>query len=303
MIKIVESQKDFGAMNTGTIRWVNLTDDDKKMLVDMINKDRAEEGLSAITIEDLETYDFTNYRKKLFREHRLKMGEAMGFDGNHMFMADQDVAKSGRRGSHFELTREYVEAYPNGWTDIPEDILVVTDKVPGVVIGHPVADCPVVMMTDKKQGISTVGHCSAELIDCHMPRMIGEVLRSAYGSRAEDIYAYVSACAGPNWIYESFPKWANDGMKPYIYDDHGEFHIHMIPAVLHQLMEELGIPREHIIVNDDDTLTDDHYFSNAADFHSPNGRGTSPKFGRHYAGLFYEGDDQSDIVIQKGRGR
>ena len=48
----------------------------------------------------------------------------------------------------FEIDRDYVEANPNGWTDIDEDILVVTKKTPGVVIGHPVADCPVVMTAD-----------------------------------------------------------------------------------------------------------------------------------------------------------
>ena len=84
-------------------------------------------------------------RAEDFLERRVQMGKYFGFDGAKMFMADQ-VDKT---GSYFEITPEYVKANPNGWTDINQDILVITDKVPGVVVGHPVADCPVVMMVDE----------------------------------------------------------------------------------------------------------------------------------------------------------
>ena len=43
--------------------------------------------------------------------------------------------------------------------------MIITDSVPGVVIGHAVADCPVVMMVDEKRGVAAIGHCSAEMID------------------------------------------------------------------------------------------------------------------------------------------
>ncbi len=289
MIKIVESQKDFGSMNAGTIRYANLTEEDKKMLAEKHN----------IEVKDLETYDLRADRGSIFRLHRDRMGEAFGFDGRHMFMADQEH----KTGSHFVITRDYIEANPNGWTDIPEDILVVTDYLPKVVIGHPVADCPVVMMIDKKQGISAIGHCSAEMIDKRLPMMIGEVLRGTYGSRAEDIYTYVSACCGDNWTYDSFPKWAQDlhVWKHCIEEgEDGLFHIRLKPAVLKQLLS-VGVQSKNIRFNMDDTLTDDHYYSNSAASH--NGGETSDKFGRHFAGLFYDDGDEEEITIQKGRGK
>ena len=83
-------------------------------------------------------------RQRIFMERRMKVGEDFGFDGHKMFMADQ----TDKCGTWFEIDEDYVEANPNGWSDISEDILVITDRVPGVVIGHPVADCPVVMAFD-----------------------------------------------------------------------------------------------------------------------------------------------------------
>ena len=287
MVKIVESQRDFGNMNIGKMRPSNLTEEDKRLLSERHH----------ITIKDIDTYDLSQDREEIFRLHRQNMGEAMGFDGAHMFMADQ----THKTGTHFEITKEFVEANPEGWKDIPEDILVVTKNTPGVVIGHPTADCPVVMMMDKRQGISVVGHCSADLIDKRMPAMVGEVLRSVYGSRAEDIYAYVSACAGDNWTYDCFPKWARDEHVWHRCIQMGEdglFHIRLKPAVLMQVLS-VGVPADHIRFNMDDTITDEHYYSNSAA--SKDGGDTSSKFGRHFSGLFYEDEESDDITIQKGR--
>ena len=287
MIRIVESQKDFGSMNAGTIRYANLTEEDKRILSDELN----------IELKDLETYDLSSERGKIFKLHRKNMGEAFGFDGRHMFMADQEH----KRGTHFVITRDYVEANPEGWTDIPEDILVVTDHLPRVVIGHPVADCPVVMMVDKKQGISAIGHCSAEMIDRRLPMMIGEVLRGTYGSRAEDIYAYVSACCGEGWTYDSFPKWARDEhvwSRCIEMGEDGYFHIRLKPAVLKQLLAS-GVAAKNIRFNMDDTLTNDHYYSNSMS--SKTGKESSPKYGRHFAGLFYDDGPEEEISVEKGR--
>ena len=83
-------------------------------------------------------------------------------------------------GTYFNITEEYVRDNPKGWSDIREDILIVNDKVPGVVIGHPVADCPVIMMTDKNKGVAAIAHCSAELIDKKLPIFILNALKE-YG--------------------------------------------------------------------------------------------------------------------------
>ena len=289
MIRIVESQKDFGSMNAGSIRYENLTEQDKKLLCAKYN----------ISLEELKTLDLSLDKKDLFAIHRNNMGNSMGFDGRRMFMVDQEH----KRGTHFEITEEYVRENPNGWTDIPEDILVVTSKTPKVVIGHPVADCPVVMMMDRKQGISAIGHCSAEMIDKRLPEMLAEVLRRQYGSRADDIMTYVSACIGEGWTYDVFPKWAKDAgiWEHCIYmGEDGLFHINLKPAILAQLIKS-GLMREQILFSTDDTMTNPNYYSNsmASRKENPN----PEKQGRHFAGMFYTDEDGEDVEIRKGRSR
>ena len=287
MIRIIESRKDFGTMNTGTVRYSNLTEEDKRFLCKKHH----------IDIVDLEHYDLVSDRKEIFNRHRENLGAAMGFDGRHMFMADQ----AHKTGSHFEITKEYVRDYPEGWTNIPEDILVVTSHTPKVVIGHPVADCPVVMMMDRKQGVSAIGHCSGEMIDKRLPEMIAEVLRKDYGSKADELIAYVSASIGPGWTYDCFPRWAKDekiwDSCIYMGED-GLFHIDLKPAIMLQLIKS-GLQREHIMFSQDDTQKNPNYYSNSMASQKENP--AFEKMGRHFAGMFYTDEDGSDIEIRKGK--
>lgn len=124
-------------------------------------------------------------RKAAFLENRMKAGRHYGFDGHKFFMADQ----KDERGTWFEITDDYAKAHPNGWSDIRQDILVVTDKTPGVVIGHPVADCPVVVAYDKRHKTIAIGHCSAKLVDKKMPMLVADALFDSHRARDEDFVA------------------------------------------------------------------------------------------------------------------
>ena len=254
-LRIVESTRDFGNMNAN-----------KRFYPDNMSQ------------ED---------REKAFFEHRTLLGNYYGFDPNKFFMADQ----LDKTGSYFEITDEYVRDNPKGWSDIREDILIVTDKVPGVVIGHPVADCPVVMISDVKNGVTAIGHCSCELIDKKLPIMIADALVDAYSSKDEDLYVYVSACAGDSWTYNNFPGWAKDIdiWKDSIVDNNGIFRIDLRKALLRQLKDR-NIKEDNIYFNRTDTITDYRYYSNFAS--SPYGLNQSDKSGRHFAGMFYEENKQ-----------
>lgn len=162
-----------------------------------------------------------------------------------------------------------------------------TDKVPGVVVGHPVADCPVVMMVDEGRGIAAVGHCSAEMINRKLPIMIENVMEE-YGSLPEDVKVYVSACAGNNWTYDRYPSFATDEdvWKDCIVDDNGLFKIDLRRAIKKQL-DSKGL--NNVIFNMDDTITNSNYYSNSE------ARKNSSKFGRQFEGCFFEEvvDDES----------
>lgn len=281
-LRLVDTGNMFGTMNSGTIRLSNMKEED----IDKIVRMRTSNG----EILDLDDPKLTpSERSIIFKDHRIAAGNALGFDYNKMFMADQ-VKKD---GSYFEITSDYVEANPNGWTDIPEDILVVTDKVPGVVIGHPVADCPVVMMSDEKNGVAAIGHCSAEMIDKKLPKMIAECLVNNYDSKIEDIRVFVGACAGNNWTYDSWPKWAQDleFWKKAIIEKNGEFKIDLEKALSLQFKDS-GLSDDNISFSGIDTLTSDAHYSNAMSRSNP------LKHGRQFEGLFFEEVKEEDITVK-----
>ena len=229
-------------------------------------------------------------RERAFLEHRLRAGAEFGFNGYHMYMADQ----TDKTGTWFEIDEDYVEAHPNGWSDISEDILVITDKVPSVVIGHPVADCPVVMAFDREQGVAAIGHCSADLVDAKMPMLVIDALLESYGSCDEDIFAYVSMCAGKSWTYDSYPKWAKDTKmweQAITLGEDGLYHIDLKQVVLDQLIERNV---DSVTMSSVDTITDPRYYSNSAAFN-----GNKEKSGRNFAGTFYRGRKKGYVKTKR----
>lgn len=278
MVKLhyVDSRNIYGTMNGGTIRLSNITKADKEMLI----KQHA--------LQTLEGYELTQEDKdRIFDTHWENFARDNGFDPGRKFMTLQDTKKR-ELGSYFELEKEYVEANPGGWTDIFESILIVTDKVPGVVACHPVADCPVVIMHDKKQGIAAVAHCSADLVDKKLPMMVADALTQGYGTKEEDINILVGAHAGPNWTYNKYPNWATDEdlWKDCITEKDGLYKINLRKALLKQFVErKLGnCPTKMSLA---DTITDPRYYSNSAKDYDPS------KLGRHIEGIFFEDDNKT----------
>lgn len=280
ILNYVDSKNTYGTMNGGTVRLSNMTEADKIQLKTM-------HGFT--TAAELEEYELTGQDKNLiFKRHRQAFGDGEGFDWKKMFMPDQTT----KNGSYFEITKDYVEANPKGWSDIPEDILIITDKVPGVVAGYPVADCPVVMLEDRKQGITAVSHCSAALINQKMPMLMAEALYSGYNSKNDNLFAYVGACAGNDWTYDCWPNWATDeqlwqkAIVPQdIRDEAGQistiFKIDVRQAILEQL-RSCDVSSYQIGFNMADTITNPEYYSNAVCRKQPE------KFGRQFVGAIYE---------------
>ena len=249
------------------------------------------------TAKEFYPEDYTpEQRMKEFIDHKVEASIAYGFDPAMLFMALQQ----NKNGSYKVIDQEYVNQYKDGWdADIAEDILIITDKTPGVVIGHPVADCPVVMMSDVRNGVSAIGHCSGEMIDKKLPMMIADALLDAVGSRDEDIYTFVSACAGPNWTYDSFPKWATDEemWKDGIYQgEDGLFHINLRKVIAKQLSLRHIYEYPNVYFNKTDTITNPRFYSNAAA--SPYGLNKPEKAGRNFAGLFYKENNKDKVKVK-----
>jgi len=269
MFSVISSQNLYGTMNTGTMKLTNITSADKEMLMERHN------------LSSLAGYELTKEDKKILLEnHRKAFADVKKFDWGKMFVADQDL----KNGSFFEITEDYVEAYPKGWSDIPQDILVVTDKTPGVVIGHPVADCPVVMTYDINNGVAAVCHCSAELIDKGFTTLGTDILRGEYGSKKEDLNVWVTACAGPEWTYDSYPKWAQDFAlwEEAIVEENGMYKIDIRKAMKKQF-DKTGLDMsKQIAFNLESTIKNPRYYSNSASRTKPS------KNGRHFEGLIWQ---------------
>ena len=218
-----------------------------------------------------------------FLDHRKMAAEDnnYAFDPYKFYMPSQDG-----KGKAVELTKEMVEAYDDGWDlDIPGDILVITDKIPGVVAGFPVADCPVVIASDLKNGVTATAHCSAAMIDNYLPKMTIESLQSEYDSKLEDIYVYIGAHAGSSWTYDKWPNWAKENFweeTGAITEENGLYRINLRKALLSQLHPEQF---ETFIVNTTDTRTNPNYYSNSV---YNNGEGPKEKDGRHFEGAYYQ---------------
>lgn len=270
-LKIIDVGNQFGTMNTSSISLSNLSGLDKFYLYAVFG-----------VLVDHDSKLNSEIRQIIFERHRRAMADHYGFDASKIFIADQ----KNKDGSSFEITREFVEANPDGlMTSIPEDILITTDKVPGVVIGHPVADCPVVMAADLSKGAVAIAHCSAELIDKKMPMMVVDALQRAYDSKDDDIVAYISACAGSDWSYDTYPRWATDRKlwDGAIIEENGVFKIDMRKVIENELLERNIHTMEF---NMDNTRTNPNYYSNS--MASPNGGNDPTKSGRNFAGVFFK---------------
>lgn len=272
-IEIIDVGKKFGTMNVSSISYKNLTIRDKVYLLEQY-------GANILDLRDIPLT--STVRRELFDRHRDEMGHEYGFNPAKVFVAEQ----KNKDGSYFELSRDFIEDGPeDGWdVSIPEDILIITDKVPGVVAGHPVADCPVVMVCDAKKGITAVAHCSAELIDKKMPMMMVDALQRAYDSCDNDLIAYISSCASSDWSYDTYPRWATDRKlwDGAIREENGIFKIDMRRVLAKELREANVFMASFSNV---DTRTNPNYYSNS--MASVHGGNDPSKEGRNFAGAFY----------------
>lgn len=219
--------------------------------------------------------EFLKHRKQAAHDHNN------GFNPYKFFMPVQTG-----QGNYIEITRELADVHKDAWdTGLLADILVITKRTPSVVIGSAVADYPVVIASDLKNGVTAAAPCSPEMIGLGLPKRTVETLQSRYNSKKEDIYVYVGAHANSEMlnndelsrINEDFYKKANA-----LEETRSGVKINLDKALLYQLNPG---EFESFIINQADTRTNRNYYSNSVYNY---GEGPKEKDGRHFEGAYYQ---------------
>lgn len=224
--------------------------------------------------------------KQIFYQTRQKLGEKNGFKGEKMFQANQkspDKNDLYKDGKYVILDDTFMQKDDYWYEDIKTDILILEEKYKGVVVGHPMADCPILIIEDRKQGVTALSHCGASYIDRLLPKQTVEALIERFNSNPEDLYAYIGSSAKKeSYIYETYPKWATNKelWKDTIKQEDDGFHIDLVTTIEKQLV---NMKIKNITISPIDTITNDEYYSHYASV-----KGKKDKLGQNFVGFFYK---------------
>ena len=200
---------------------------------------------------------------------RMELGGEYGFDGRKIMVPLQNGKY--QSGKYIVLNDESVVYQDRDlWeVDLECDIMVIKKGLPGVMMAYPCADCPVIIMKDKKSGTLAFAHCNAAAIDNMLPISLADSLLSVSGASDSDIMVYVGPSAGAEtYYYDKYPSWAiNDKIWKYcIKEKDGLYYIDLRKAILMEL-ELRRIEASNIEISNVDTITSLCYYSNHAAYH------------------------------------
>lgn len=223
---------------------------------------------------------------KIFLGVRIKIGKKYGFDGRKMIQALQKTEANKidyPDGKYHIINEKDIEHEDLWYVEIPTDILILKEEYKNIVVGNQMADCPILIVEDRKKGVTALSHCGAPYINRKLPYQTAEALVKEFKSNPEDLYVYIgSNSKKENYIYDRYPAWATnkDIWDGYIIEKNNNYSIDMEGAMIKQL-GALGI--KNIEISKADTVTDDRYYS-----HSAFSKGNISKKGQNFVGFFYK---------------
>lgn len=224
--------------------------------------------------------------EQLFLQNRIELGKKYNFDGKKIFQALQKTATNGidyPDGKYIILTEEHMQKDDFWYEKLPCDILIISKKHPKIVVGNQMADCPIIIVEDRRLGVTALSHCGVSYIDRLLPIQTVKALVNAYKSNLQDLYVTITSCAKKDkYIYQTYPRWATNETvwKNSIIKEKDGYHIDMTNAILEQL-RKIGIINIEVISND--TITNPYFYSHKASID-----GDTSKFGQNFVGFFYK---------------
>ena len=215
---------------------------------------------------------------------RIKLGKKYQFNGKKMFqitqkMEDNDIYPDNK----YIFIDDSLDKEDYFKEVIHGDILVISNKYKKIALSHRMADCPVLILEDRKQGLTSIVHCGIYHINRGLPEEFIKCMINNFDSKPENLYLYIgSHIKKESYIYNTYPKHATN---PNIWKDAIEakedgYHIDLEKAILNQI-EKYNL--KEIIISDIDTCTNKDYASHYAAVH-----GNPNKLGQNIVGFYYK---------------
>ncbi len=234
----------------------------------------------------------TNYTdqdiKASLQKVKDKIGKKYHFNGNHILQPQQkDVEKTidYEDGKYTKITKEILNKEDYWDIKIPCDILLIDTTLPNTVIGHRMADCPVIIAEDTRHHVAAVSHCGAHQINREVPKLTIEALKKEVKSNTEDIHVYIGSCIKKeSYQYDKYPYWATNEevWKNCIENKNNIYYIDLVSAIKKQLLKD-DIQEKNITVSKIDTYTNKNYYSHTEEVKNPN-----CEIGQNFVGCFYK---------------
>ena len=226
--------------------------------------------------------------KDKLQEVKEKIGKKYHFNGNHILQPQQkEIEKTldYPDGKYIRITKEKLTQEDYWYLKFPCDILLIGKDLPNIVIGHRMADCPVIIAEDIKHQVVAVSHCGAVQINREVPRYTIEALIKEIKSNPQDIHVYIGSCIKKeSYQYDRYPHWATNHniWKDCITKKENTYYIDLVKAIKKQLQEK-QIPAQNITESPYDTYTSKDYYSHTEEVKKPN-----CNIGQNFVGCFYK---------------
>jgi copper oxidase (laccase) domain-containing protein len=219
------------------------------------------------------------------KEARIKLGKKYNFDGLKMFqvtqkMSDSDIYPDNKT---IIIDESYMQKEDYFTEKLLADILIISNKYKKVALSHRMADCPVLILEDRKKGFTAIAHCGIYHINRGLPKALIKSMIFNCNSEPKDLYLYIgSYIHKESYIYDRYPKIATNKSiwKDAIEEQEDGYHIDLLKAIKNQIQEyDLG----DIIVSNINTATTNNYASHYAANH-----GNNSKLGQNIVGFYYK---------------
>lgn len=233
------------------------------------------------------TYTETDIKNEL-RKVKDKIGKKYNFNGNHILQPTQkdvEFKTDYPDGKYVRITKKYLKKEDYWDEKIICDILLIDTNHPNIVIGHRMADCPVIIAEDTKQQVVAVSHCGAKQINREVPKWTIKALKKEINSNPSDIKVYIGSCIKKtNYQYDKYPNWATNinVWKNSIENKNNVYYIDLNSAIKKQLLEE-NIKEKNITESKIDTYSSEEYYSHTEEIKNP-----QCKIGQNFVGCFYQ---------------